>query len=127
MTLEEYKARLDILLEQKVISQKANETAFFIYSELLRKLNRNNLEQAEMLFTHLPMALERCKDGSSTIEGPSAEIMNEIYQTDHFPLAKEQVESIEKVWGVSLPEEERNYLYMHYTTVLNINLEEEVK
>lgn len=127
MTLEEYKARLDILLEQKVISEKASETALLAFLKLLEELNMSNLEQAEMLFTHLPMALDRCMDGANTLEGPSAEVMNEIYQTNYFSLAKTQVESIEEGWGVSLPEEERNYLYMHYTTVLNINVEEEVK
>ncbi|MDF1510040.1 PRD domain-containing protein [Robertmurraya sp. DFI.2.37] len=120
MNLEEYNVRLKILLEQNVISAKAHDLAFLAFKELLGELNREDIEQAEMLFTHLPMALERSTEGK-VVEGPSPEIMKEIFQSEQFPIAKAQVEFIETNWGKPIPEEEKNYLYMHYTTVLNLN------
>ncbi|GIN63933.1 hypothetical protein J27TS8_39260 [Robertmurraya siralis] len=122
MNLYEYTERLKILLEQNVISGKSHDLALLAFKELSKKLNKNDVEQAEMLFTHLPMALDRCNSGKE-VEGPSNAIMNEITQSNYFPIAKAQVDLIEEKWGSSIPEEEKNYLYMHYTTVLNVNSE----
>lgn len=119
MNLEEYNERLNILLEQEIITTKSYELAVSAFKELLKELNLDDVKQAEMLFTHLPMALERCKDGNM-VEGPGPEVMNEIFQSAHFPIAQNHIKYLEENWGNSLPDEEKNYLYMHYTTLLNL-------
>ncbi|MED3655178.1 PRD domain-containing protein [Heyndrickxia sporothermodurans] len=126
MNLNEYKERLTILLEQEVITDKSSDVALQAFKELLKILNTTELDQAEMLFTHLPMALTRMSNGEN-VEGPAKEIVNEIYDSPHFLIAKTQVEWIEENWNHLLPQEEKDYLYMHYSTVLTINVQGGVK
>lgn len=122
MNLQEYKERLTILLNQEVISEKSSNVALMAFKELLKLLNKTKIEQGEMLFTHLPMALTRISKGE-TVEGPAKEIVDEIKHSPYFTMAKSQVESIEKYWCDPLPQEEKEYLYMHYSTVININVQ----
>ncbi|KIY23132.1 MULTISPECIES: PRD domain-containing protein [Mesobacillus] len=121
MKLEEYIERLRILLEQEVITTKSYEVALEAYNELLKVLNKTEVTQAEMLFTHLPMALTRINN-EYIVEGPVKEIVDEIMNSKHFAIAKSQVDIIEENWGNVLPQGEKDFLYLHYTTVLDLNL-----
>ncbi len=122
MDLQEYNKRLKILLDQEVITPKSNEIAIFAFKELLKVLNKAEIDQATMLFTHLPMALTRISKGEN-VESPAADIINEIVTSQYFPIAKAQVDLIEMHWGNPLPQSEKNYLYMHYSNVINMNLQ----
>lgn len=122
MNLQEYKERLTILIEQEVITEQAYDVALLAFRQLLEVLNKTEVEQAEMLFTHLPMALTRISKGEN-VEGPAAEIVNEIYNSPNFSVARSQVEWIEEKWNKILPQGEKDYLYMHYSTILNINIQ----
>lgn len=59
MILTELKERLDILLTSDVISTKAADVALEAFIHLQSSLKKKDIDQAEMLFTHLPMALSR--------------------------------------------------------------------
>lgn len=122
MNLQDYKERLGILLKQEVITEKSCDVALQAFEELLKILNKTEIDQAEMLFTHLPMALTRISNGGN-VEGPAKEIVNEIYHSPHFPIAESQVKGIEENWKDPIPQGEKDYLYMHYSTVLNINVQ----
>ncbi|WP_159462093.1 PRD domain-containing protein [Salirhabdus sp. Marseille-P4669] len=121
MDLAAYKVRLGILLEQQVISNEAHDVALQAFQQLTEIVKKTDIEQAEMLFTHLPMALSRIDSGEE-VEQPAAEIMREIEESSHFTKVKEQVQLIEEKWSSPLPQGEKEYLYMHYTNVLNTNL-----
>ena len=120
MNLHQYTDRLNILLEQDVITGQSMDVGLAAFEELLKVLNTTEIEQGELLFTHLPMALSRIAKGEE-VEGPNQEIMDDIKGSHSYPTAKEQVKLIEYRWGSRLPTGEKDYLYMHYTTVLNLN------
>lgn len=120
MNLEAYNQRLQILLEQNVITNEAYSVAEKAFTHFTAIVGKDEIEQAEMLFTHLPMALTRIENGEE-VEKPAAEIMKEIEQSSHFELAKQQVGFVQELWNKALPQGEIEYLYMHYVTVLNEN------
>jgi hypothetical protein len=121
MNLEAYNQRLQLLLEQKIITSDSHDIALAAFTRLMERVDKSDIEHGEMLFTHLPMALTRI-EASEEVERPTPGIMREVEESTHFPLAKEQIAFIEEKWGKSLPEGEKEYLYLHYTTVLNSNL-----
>ncbi|MDY0406733.1 PRD domain-containing protein [Virgibacillus sp. 179-BFC.A HS] len=121
MNLIELKKRLQMLEEQHVITPKARHIALLSFEKLLHVLNVEDIYQAEMLFTHLPMALTRIEKGEK-VESPVEEVLNEVRNSEHFSEAEKQVACIEKEWESSLPCEEKNFLYMHYTNVINLNI-----
>lgn len=122
MNLQEYKERLTILLEQEVITEKSSDVSLLAFKALLKVLNKIEVKQAEMLFTHLPMALTRISNGEN-LEGPAPEIITEIINSPYFSIAKSQVGWIEENWNNPLPQGEKDYLYMHYSNVLTINVQ----
>lgn len=124
MNLEEYKLRLQLLLEQDVITSEAHEVGLKAFNKFANELNKTDISQAEMLFTHLPMALTRIENGEE-VDAPAPEIMREIEESSYYELAKEHVAFIEDLWKKPLPKGEQEYLYMHYTTVLNSNIQGE--
>ncbi|MEW9677821.1 PRD domain-containing protein [Lentibacillus sp. L22] len=121
MNLEEFNQRLQILLDQDIITNESRDVAVKAFEQFINVTHKTDIDHAEMLFTHLPMALTRMEMGEK-VEPPTADLMREVEELEHFQLAKEQVTSIEKLWGKPLPQGEKEYLYMHYTTVLNSNL-----
>ncbi|MTW86044.1 PRD domain-containing protein [Virgibacillus dakarensis] len=125
MNLEAYRERLQLLLEQKVITTEAHDVALTAFKQLMDSVGKTDIDQAEMLFTHLPMALTRMEAGEE-VEKPAPEIFREVEQSSYFELAKEQIAFIEDLQKKPLPQGEKEYLYMHYTTVLNTNLQEEL-
>lgn len=120
MDLHQYTDRLQILLEHNVITRESMDAGLAAFEEMLKLLNKTEIEQGELLFTHLPMALSRIAKGEE-VEGPDQEIMEDIKGSHQYPTAKEQVKLIEHRWGSRLPKGEKAYLYMHYTAVLNLN------
>lgn len=120
MDLHQYTDRLQILLEHNVITAESMDAGLAAFEGMLKLLNTTEIEQGELLFTHLPMALSRIAKGEE-VEGPDQEIMEEVKGSHQYPTAKEQVKLIEYRWGSRLPEGEKDYLYMHYAAVLNLN------
>ena len=120
MKKSELTMRLDILLDQHVINKQAYDVTVTAFESLLNAIGKEDIEQAEMLFTHLPTALTRTNIGEE-VERPSSEIISEIQKSDHFSLAEAQVGELERLWGKKLPIGEKEYLYMHYCNVIQIN------
>lgn len=119
MNQKQLRERLRILLDQEVITLEASKITKNAFERLTESQNAEEVDQAEMLFTHLPMTLSRIESGE-TVEAPSAEIMKEIKKSSHFKAAETQVNFIEKEWGKALPQEEKDYLYMHYTNIIQL-------
>ncbi|MUV37079.1 hypothetical protein JNUCC1_00885 [Lentibacillus sp. JNUCC-1] len=98
MNMEDYRKRLDILIEQSVITKTAYDVAFSAFDELTKILGKSDITQAEMLFTHLPMALTRTNSGEE-VEKPNDAIMEEVRASEHFDTAQAQVDFVERKWG----------------------------
>ncbi|ALX47824.1 PRD domain-containing protein [Lentibacillus amyloliquefaciens] len=120
MELQELENRLNILLEQEVIDEHAYAVTIDAYKEVINLLNIERLEQGEMLFTHLPMALTRIGNGEE-VEGPDSGMMQEVKNSSNYPKAKSLLGFVERNWVKSLPQEEKDFLKLHFTNVLNIN------
>src|SRR5699024_11812001 len=95
MTLEELEERLQVLLDGDAITDTSHQITIQVFEELKKRLNRQDIVQAEMLFTHLPMALTRIDEGES-VEGPNDDIMEEIRLSPYFEVAEELVAYIDR-------------------------------
>src|SRR5699024_2957816 len=115
MTLEELEERLQVLLDGDAITETSRQVTIQVFEELKKRLNRQDIVQAEMLFTHLPMALTRIDEGES-VEGPNDDIVEEIRLSPYFEVAEELVAYIEQLWKQELPKVEQDFLYMHFST-----------
>ncbi|WP_210467977.1 PRD domain-containing protein [Sporosarcina sp. 6E9] len=120
MTKDELRTRLTILRDQHVINERAYEVTNMAFDKLIECLQVDDVTQAEMLFTHLPTALTRISQGED-VEGPSAEMLVEIKQSEYYPIARQQVDYIESVWKEAIPKAEIDFLLLHYTNVITIN------
>ncbi|WP_404454919.1 PRD domain-containing protein [Virgibacillus necropolis] len=121
MNRAELEERLLLLVDQKVITTHASNVTKLAFERLLDVLKVREIEQAEMLFTHLPTALSRIENGEG-VEAPAPEVMSEVNDSPHFPIVEKQVIFIEEKWEKLLPQEEKEYLYMHYTNVINLTI-----
>lgn len=119
MNIEQLEERLLLLVDQEVITTHASNVTKLAFENLLANLNVSDLGQAEMLFTHLPLALSRI-GSDEAVEKPAPETMREILDSPHFDVVENQVTFIEEKWGEKLPEEEKGYLYMHYMNIINL-------
>lgn len=120
MDEKELQQRLDLLVEGDVISKQASKVTETAFQRLLDELHATKIIQAEMLFTHLPAALTRM-DRKEDLEAPGEEIMKEVKSSPHYTKALKQIDMIEKDWGTAIPREERDFLAMHYTNVIQLN------
>jgi len=120
LDVKELQQRLDMLLKGDVISQHASEVTEKAFQRLLDELQVTEIFQAEMLFTHLPTALTRM-DREEELEGPSEEIMKEVKSSSYYSKAMGEIDMVEKNFEIVLPQEERDFLAMHYTNVFQIN------
>lgn len=118
MNLAELELRLDLLVEGNVVSPSARSITVDAFQHLLETLDTNEVKQAEMLFTHLPTALTRMENREALDAFASEAMMEEVRKSRGYHLAKEQVRRIEQEWKGGLPEEEKEFLYLHYTNVI---------
>ncbi|RKO62551.1 PRD domain-containing protein [Caldibacillus debilis] len=120
MRFQELTTRLELLQEQGLINEKVCRVTESVFEELARLVKKDSIEQAEMVFTHLPLALMRIVNGEN-IDRPDPFILEEMKRSEHFPVAETLVHFIEKLWEKSLPQGEKDFLYIHFINLLNIN------
>lgn len=120
MNLTQLKERLQILAENNVISFRAKELTTQAFTHLQQKLNTVDIQNSEMLFTHLPTAITRIERGEE-IGAPMPEILTEIKASKYYSEVVQQVNFIESLYGSNLPTEEMDYLMIHYTNVYQQN------
>ncbi|CAM3570696.1 hypothetical protein GCM10009865_09440 [Aeromicrobium ponti] len=120
MNLEQLKQRLDILLTSLVVSTKAADITTLSFMHLSSILKKDTIEQAEMLFTHLPTALTRIEKGEQ-VEAPHPALLEEVKQSPQAALAIKEIDFVQQQWKKQLPQEEIDFLLIHYTNVLQIN------
>lgn len=120
MNLTQLKERLQILAENNVISFRAAALTTQAFTHLQKLLNTDDIQNSEMLFTHLPTALTRIERGEE-IGAPMPEILTEIKASKYYSEVVQQVKFIEDLHRSNLPTEEQDYLMIHYTNVYQQN------
>lgn len=111
-------ARLNILLENNVITEEVYNNINKVINKLKDKFNIEITEEnGGMFITHLSMALARREKGE-TVNRIEKTIFKEIKNDVNYQKALEIVNYIEEVID-NLPIEEREFIEMHICTLLN--------
>lgn len=107
--------RLQILKSADSISTQAESLCKKTIEKFVTPENENKYT---MLITHLAMAVTRM-ERNGELYPPPEEIMKEIYQSSCIEEADQRVKWIEREMNKPLPKEEREFLLMHFVTVLS--------
>jgi transcriptional regulatory protein LevR len=113
--MQALETRLQILRSADSITDQAETICKKTINKFVTQENENKYT---MLITHLAMAVTRM-ERSEELYPPPEEIMNEIYSSSCIEEADLRVKWIEREMGSSLPKEEREFLLMHFVTVLS--------
>lgn len=113
--MQALETRLQILKSADSITNKAETICKKTIDKFVTPENENKYT---MLITHLAMAVTRM-ERSEKLYPPPEEIMNEIHSSLCIEEADLRVKWIEKELGSSIPKEERDFLLMHFVTVLS--------
>lgn len=110
--------RLNILKDSGQIDQHIFDSISEFIS-LFKQLHNITLteENGAMLITHLCIALDRIKKGK-TVNSLETDIYEEITDDCNFEKAVKATDGLEKIFGVSIPDDERGYIYMHLCVLL---------
>lgn len=113
--------RLDILSTTDTITPGAMKLCEAVIAKFIHNDNENtgNEKQYTKLVTHLGMAVTRIEREEDLI-APPEDIMQEIRRSPHFPQAVENVRWIESQMDRALPDEERQYLIMHFVNASHL-------
>lgn len=114
------KEKLTILLTSSVITQKAFHVTLNTFDYLSKKFKKEVIDNSEMFWTHMSMALTRMERGECE-DGPSNTIMNEVNETPYKEDIEEIINHINSLVGQELPEGERVYFYLHLHRVIESN------
>jgi transcriptional regulatory protein LevR len=107
--------RLQILQSAGSITDQAEAICQKTIQKYVTEKNENKYT---MLITHLAMAVTRMEKEQELFPPPE-EIMNEVYGSPFIKEADQKVEWIENELKRPLPQEEREFLLMHFVTVLS--------
>ncbi|KKO51035.1 PRD domain-containing protein [Paenibacillus sp. DMB20] len=108
--------RLDILFSTNTISPNAMKIC---QATIEKFIDEGNEKKYRKLVTHLAMAITRIERGEE-LNAPPEHIMKEIRQSPHFSQAYTNVTWIETQMGQKLPEEEREFLIMHFVNASHL-------
>lgn len=108
--MSDLRERLDILFSTSTITPSAMKLCEATIEKFIHSENEKDYRK---LITHLAMAITRV-EREEELTAPPEEIMQEIRQSSHFPQAVENVKWIESQTDIALPDEERQYLIMHF-------------
>jgi transcriptional regulatory protein LevR len=121
MNNEELTERIEILQSSDTITDLAAEVTKNAFEHLKLTLSKEDIEQGSMLFTHLPMALTRL-EREEEIEKPHESVLKEALSTGYANQTNKEILFIEEQWGQTLPDAEKDYLYIHYSLIFQLNL-----
>ncbi len=74
-------------------------------------------DKLNMFSTHLASALTRL-DRRETIDPPPEELLAEMKASSGIQEAMQEVAWVERRWGRTLPDAEKQFLMIHYTSLL---------
>jgi transcriptional regulatory protein LevR len=106
--------RLQILHSAGSITNQAEA----ICQKTIQKfVNEKNENKYTMLITHLAMAITRLEK-EQELYPPPEDIMSEVYSSPFIKEAQQRVDWLEQEMDCRLPQEEKEFLLMHFVTVL---------
>ncbi|MDX8291458.1 PRD domain-containing protein [Metabacillus indicus] len=119
--MKELYERLEVLQTGDAITSHAQRICHKTIQAYVSNLDTSIYQ---MLITHLAMAVTRV-ERNEPLNSPPATIMDEIYRSPKLEEAQNRVKWIEKECGFTIPNEEKDFLYMHFVSVLTAEEEEE--
>ncbi|MEK6456136.1 PRD domain-containing protein [Caldifermentibacillus hisashii] len=120
MNKNEVKDKLSILYSGNVISKNALNVTLKTYDYLSNYLNKGVINDSEMFWTHMSMALTRIERGEDE-DGPSNDIVNEVEKTPYKKDIEEIIDFINSEISGKLPSGELLYFYLHLHRVFETN------
>lgn len=107
--------RLDVLLTTDTITKRAD----LICRQTIKQfVNEQNADKYVMLITHLAMAVTRI-ERQKPLLAPSEVAMKEVYNSPFLHQAEQNMLWIESNLQMGLPKEEKEFLLMHFVSVLS--------
>lgn len=120
MDKKQVSEKLTILLSSNVISENSYAVTLKTFDFLSKKYNKKTLEDSDMFWTHMCMALTRIERGDS-IEGPPENILGELNQTPYKAVIEEVINYVNSQITEELPQEESSYFFLHLHRVIDSN------
>lgn len=120
MNKVEMNQKLDILKDNKIITDLAYDITNETFDLMSEKYKKTDLSDSDMFWTHMCMALTRIQRDES-IEGPLEMIMVEIRQTPYKNEIEEIITFVNNQFHQEIPKEEQDYFYLHLHQVLDKN------
>lgn len=111
------KERFRVLVKGGVVVPKAAEIAMEAVKRLQEKHGSLPVDKVNMFSTHLASALTRL-DRRESVEPPPKELLAEMKASSRNKEAMREVEWVERRWGSTLPDAEKQFLMIHYTSLL---------
>lgn len=111
------KERLNILLENNVISKSAYDLTIAIFTEYFESKELSE-EKLNLFFTHLAMALGRLENGNP-IDYLDENLYGEVKSSENFEEVKDFWEKISKEKNFELAESENGYIHLHLCNIFN--------
>ncbi|WP_191555858.1 PRD domain-containing protein [Metabacillus idriensis] len=106
--------RLELLKSADAITENAH---FICHKTINAYVTETEAANYQMLITHLAMAVTRV-ERKEPLNGPPSSIMEEIYNSPNLEEAQRRVKWIENECSITIPKEEKEFLYMHFVTAL---------
>ncbi|GIN87365.1 hypothetical protein J6TS2_37510 [Heyndrickxia sporothermodurans] len=116
----EMNIKLNLLKENKVISETAYSITNNTFDFLVDKYKQHELSDSDMFWTHMSMALTRIEK-HEPVEGPPEVIVQEIRQSPYKNEIEEVILFVSSKLGQEIPKEEQDYFYMHLHRVIDNN------
>ncbi|WP_054949242.1 PRD domain-containing protein [Numidum massiliense] len=116
--LQQLDDRLTILVNGDVVVPQAAELAKKAALKLQDAYGALPVDQVNMLVTHLATALTRLERGEA-VQAPPEALLAEITTSPLMEKAVQEIAWIEREWDSTLPDEEKQFLCVHYVSVLN--------
>jgi hypothetical protein len=109
--------RLKVLIEGGVVIPKAADIAKNAVKRLKDIYGFLPEDRVSVFVTHLATALTRL-ERKETVGAPPPELLKEVEATPFIKEALLEIDWIEHEWGTELPVEEKQFLSIHYVSLI---------
>ncbi|MGG4324511.1 PRD domain-containing protein [Bacillus sonorensis] len=120
MNRRQVEENLEILTAGHAVTKNVVSATLNTFDFLAGKLKKQVIEDSDMFWTHMSMALARLERGECEDEPPN-DIINEVYETPYQNMIEEVIDYIDSQAVQELPEGERAYFYLHLHRVIECN------
>ncbi|MGF0039515.1 PRD domain-containing protein [Peptoniphilaceae bacterium SGI.131] len=109
------KARLKLLLDNKIIDQDGYDIGLKIYQDLVEEgLEASRLE---MLITHIARTVKKVNNGEK-LQAIDDYVKDQIMQNENIVKASKLAVKIMNDYGFDFPDQEKDFLMLHLESIL---------